>query len=568
MVVIRGSFGGSVPLKCFEKTLKKLNPSGRERDWVFIPYDQLTDAIGPLSRMNPGRAGIVMVENRAWFSRRPYHKQKLALLLANMRHFALEQARRGIAVEYIQTDKSIRSALQEFASKHSPIVMMEAAERELRVELAPLIEKGLVETVPHEGWLTTREDFVKGTGENPPWRMDTFYRYIRKQTGYLMKDGGPFGGKFSLDAENREAWKGEPPAPEPPTFSVDDIKREVAELIEGTYSHHPGRLDMAAIAATSEEAAQYWLWAKKECMTHFGPYEDAMSTASRGLFHTRLSPLINIHRLLPIAVLEDTLRLDIPLNSKEGFVRQLIGWREFMKHVHDMTDGFRQLAEIDVPISEEPGDAGYAAWARKPWKRPNHLSDIDGGSDASALDCREPLPPTFWGAPSGMNCLDTVVESVWDEGWSHHITRLMVLSNIATLLDISPRELTDWFWVAYSDAYDWVVEPNVLGMGTFGLGPLFTTKPYVAGSSYINKMSDYCKECRFTPNGNCPIKRLYWAFLARHETKLADNQRMFMIMNTFRKRKPKDRQLDEQTFTTVKAQLDKGKELRPEDVVG
>lgn len=161
-----------------------------------------------------------------------------------------------------------------------------------------------------------------------------------------------------------------------------------------------------------------------------------------------------------------------------------------------------------------------------------------------------------------MNCLDTVVASVWEEGWSHHITRLMVLSNIATLLDVSPRELTDWFWVAYADAWDWVVEPNVLGMGTFGLGDLFMTKPYVAGSAYINKMSDYCSGCQFDPAGNCPIRRLYWGFLARHEDKLVDNPRLRMPMRNLAKRSRADREEDQRTFEVVRETLLKKKPLK------
>jgi deoxyribodipyrimidine photolyase-related protein len=182
----------------------------------------------------------------------------------------------------------------------------------------------------------------------------------------------------------------------------------------------------------------------------------------------------------------------------------------------------------------------------------------NGGADPSVLDARAPLPPVFWGdAPSGMNCFDTVVQDVWREGWSHHITRLMILSNLATLLDLSPRELTDWFWVAYIDAYDWVVEPNVLGMGTYGAGGLFTTKPYVSGANYIRRMSDYCDGCQFEPGSTCPFGPLYWAFLERHRDLLERNPRLAMPYRNLRLRRA-----SQDRFVQIRETLARGERLR------
>ena len=179
----------------------------------------------------------------------------------------------------------------------------------------------------------------------------------------------------------------------------------------------------------------------------------------------------------------------------------------------------------------------------------------------SALGASWPLPPVFWGTPSGLACLDRVVADVWAEGYTHHITRLMVLANLATLLDVSPRELTDWFWVAYADAYDWVVEPNVLGMGTYAVGDLMTTKPYVSGAAYIARMSDYCEICAFDPTTTCPITRLYWAFLARHEMRLRDNPRLRLPLQALRKRPTARREEDAKTFQHVRATLAAGSAL-------
>jgi deoxyribodipyrimidine photolyase-related protein len=270
-----------------------------------------------------------------------------------------------------------------------------------------------------------------------------------------------------------------------------------------------------------------------------------MSTRSRSLFHTRLSSLINIHRLLPRQVIDEALALPIPLASQEGFIRQILGWREFVYHVHRETDGFRR-----APSQPSPDASADAA--------------DNEGARPSYLGASAPLPPAYWGTPSGLFCLDRVVSDVWAEGYGHHITRLMILANIATLLDVSPREMTDWFWIAYTDAYDWVVEPNVLAMGTFAVGDLMTTKPYVSGAAYINKMSDYCRSCSFSPQETCPITNLYWAFLARHEPHLQGNVRLRLPLQALRRRTPAQRARDARFFETVAAMLRAGGRLTPE----
>jgi deoxyribodipyrimidine photolyase-related protein len=258
-------------------------------------------------------------------------------------------------------------------------------------------------------------------------------------------------------------------------------------------------------------------------------------------------------------MLDDVLALAIDLPSQEGFVRQLLGWREFVRHVHEATDGFRRLEGIEVPVAERPGDGGFGRWRGEPWQPSDESGD--GGAMPSVLATEMPLPPAFWGTPSGLACLDTVVRHVWEDAYSHHITRLMILANVATLLGVSPRELTDWFWVAYHDAYDWVVEPNVLAMGTFGAGDVLSTKPYVSGAAYIHKMSDYCASCAFDPKTNCPITRLYWSFLARNEAKLRGTGRVSMPLVSLSKRSSDDRAEDEAVFRTVRDKLTRGERV-------
>jgi deoxyribodipyrimidine photolyase-related protein len=529
----------------FSEELRARQPSsGAARRWIFVPYDQLSDGIGPLASEPASELGIVLVECPTKAAKRPYHRQKLALVLANLRHFALEQAARGVAVRHVIAPEGAgyADALRPLLPELGPLRVMEPAERELRVDLAPLVAEGGLQVLPHGGWLTPAALLRECGG--PPWRMDAFYRLARRHSGLLMdRRGKPEGGRFSFDGENRQPWPGDPPAPTPPRFEPDAITAEVIDLVATRFTRHPGDLDPGALPATARDTERLWSWAKASCLPLFGPYEDAISTRSSGLFHTRLSPLINLHRLLPARVARETAALDLPLPSKEGFIRQILGWREFMHHVHEATDGLRQLPSGPAPLHQGRDEAGAAP---------------------SALGAHNKLPPAYWGgAPSGMACLDHVIRDVWREGWSHHITRLMVLANIATLLDVSPRALTDWFWVAYIDAFDWVVEPNVLGMGTYGAGDLFTTKPYVSGAGYLDRMGDACEGCAFDPKTSCPLTPLYWAFLDRHQDALATNDRMKLPLASLRKRSPERRAADRLVFERIQAALDAGQTLTP-----
>jgi deoxyribodipyrimidine photolyase-related protein len=551
------------PASVFSRALAERQQGPRKRRvWIHATYDQLTSEVGPLSTHDPCETGLVLLESPWKAARRPYHVQKLALVIANGRHFALEQAARGVRVvhrvargPYREAVAAVVRSLREEGALASdaPLLVMEPAEREMRVDLAPRVADGTLRVVPHGGWLTTAEDFARSQ-TRPPYRMDRFYAYVRRRTGVLMEaDGQPIGGRFSFDADNRRPWRGAPPAPAPPTFAHDAVTEEVLALVETRFAHHPGRLDPARLPVTAAHAEQLWAWALEACLPSFGPYEDAMSRRERTLFHTRISMLTNLHRLLPARVIADVLAAPgLPLPSREAFVRQVLGWREFVRHVHLVTDGFRRDPRGGEAVPTAPAPGGAAAF-----------EGDDGGASPNALGQRRPLPPVFWGrAPSGLACLDHVVEGVWEEGYSHHITRLMVLGNLATLLDVDPRALTDWFWVAYADAYDWVVEPNVLGMGTWATGGLMTTKPYVAGSAYLRRMSDYCDGCAFDPGKDCPITPLYWAFLVRHAGVLRRNPRLRVVMAASDKRAPARRAEDAATFERVADALARGERLR------
>lgn len=509
----------------------------QKRRWIYIPYDRLNDRIGPLAETAPEDSIIVLMESRAKGVRRDYHKKKLVLVLSAMRHFALDQAARGCRVVYGSSPAGFSDGLLELQEKWNwpELLTNRPAERELREELRDAkAQRGLrIRVTRDTAWLTTREEFetLFGTWDRERWQrgerrqylMDTFYRAMRRRTGILMERGKPVGGKWSYDAANRKPYRGQVPVPHRPEFPPDAITQEVIALINQRHPDHFGTTDGFNLPVTREDALVAWRFALGHLLPHFGPWEDAMSTEHPDLFHSMTSPAVNLSLLLPRELVDETAEAfaqgEIPLESAEGFVRQVLGWREFMRHVHEATDGYRALGAVN--------EAGEAT--------PN------------ALGASIPLPPVYWGRPSGMHCMDTVVSGVLANGWSHHITRLMVLSNLATLCGFSPRQLTDWFWFAYVDAYDWVVEPNVLGMATFADGGLTATKPYISGAAYIDRMSDFCGRCALDPKratgaGSCPFTAFYWTFLDRHQQALEKLERMRMPLRTLRMKSEKDRE--------------------------
>ena len=513
----------------------------RSRRWIYVPYDQLDATRSLVAEADPAETVLAFVESAEKARRRPYHVRKLALLLSNGRHFALECAAKGFRIAWHGGEGSFAEGLQSLQDRYrcEMLEVMEPAERELREQLRVLDAGGpRLQGRPNRLWLTEAAEFTSLFPASGPFRMDAFYRQVRRRSGVLMVNGKPEGGRFSFDGENRKSWKGDPPPPPRLSFAPDEVTREVLQLVRERFDHAFGSLEGFDLPCTAADAEAVWSHALQHALPQFGPWEDAMAEEQPLLFHTAVSPLVNLGRLTPHRLLADVLAAyaagRIPLASTEGFVRQLLGWREFVRHVHRVTDGFRTVQREGAP---------------------------------NALGDDVPLPPTWWGgAPSGLRCLDVVTEQVRAQGWSHHITRLMVLGNIATLLGVRPRELTDWFWVAYVDAFDWVVEPNVLGMATWADGGLMTTKPYVSGAAYLHRMGDSCGRCRFDPSGKdpartCPLTPLYWEFLRRHESRLADNERLKLPLAAMRKRSEAQKQQGEAVRRRVLDLLREGGEL-------
>jgi len=525
-------------------------PNGVER-WHFVAYDQLNQELLP--EAEPESLGLIFIETSWKAKQLPYHKQKLALQLSNQRHFALEMQQLGHPISYVFSEKEYSLILEEIVKEYGEITVTKPAELTLRKSISNLITENKIKILDHKGWLTTSEDFISSVGDSPPWRMDKFYRHLRKSRGIMLDgDGKPVGGSWSLDDQNRLPWDGAVELPSNPEFKPDNITTEVIQMIEEKYSHHPGKIIPSNLPTSITDANRLWKWAKSSVMHWFGPYEDAMTQEHKTLFHTTVSSLLNLNRLMPKTLLDDTLKLEIPLNSKEGFVRQIIGWREFVRHVHELTDGF-EIESEDIPARNGAGWEGEWSKSRI---TPNVLENNVG------------LPPTYWGEKSGMLCLDTAVSDVVETGYAHHIPRLMVLANIGNLLGINPRELTDWFWAMFTDAYDWVVEPNVLAMGTYAVGDVMTTKPYVSGTPYIKKMGDYCGDCSLHFKKSCPISDMYWNFLEENQMHFAKNHRMAMPMRTLAKRTQQAKDTAREVTEYVRTQMSQGMELDPEILEG
>jgi deoxyribodipyrimidine photolyase-related protein len=464
------------------------------RRWLFA--DQL------VPHFDVGRDGVLLVESRRALGRRRYHRQKLHLVLSALRHRAAEL---GDSAVLLRAD-TYGEALRELGE---PVRVYEPTSRSAADFVSRQLENGRVEAVdPTPGFSLSRNDFQHWAGDRRRLRMEDFYRFQRQRLGLLVEgDGHPVGGRWSFDEDNREPPpKGadhlDVPAPYRPR--EDDVDAQVRadldrwERDEGLET--VGRDGPRLFAVTRREA----LAALDRFVTHrlgaFGPHEDAMLRGDWAMAHSLLSVPLNLGLLDPVEVAERAVRAfhdgDAPLASVEGFVRQVVGWREYVWHLY---------------------------WHFGPAYR-----------SRNGLGAREPLPQWFDDLDADAveaACLSDVLAGVRDRGWVHHIPRLMVLGNWAAERGYDPDALTEWFQTRFVDGYDWVMPANVVGMSQYADGGAMTTKPYVSGGAYINKMSDYCGGCRYRPTVRvgedaCPFTAGYWAYLDRTADRLEGNPRM------------------------------------------
>lgn len=345
---------------------------------------------------------------------------------------------------------------------------------------------------------------------NPPYKLDPYYRTWRQETGILMEDSKPTGGKYSFDTENRKKAPKEWMVTPPLSFAADDTTKRVIEYTSSTFSNHPFSSYAFEYPVTREDALTTLTHFIAYRLPYFGDHQDAMLQGEPWMAHSLLSASINLGLLFIDEVVEAVENADAPVAAKEGFIRQILGWREYIRAIY--------VAQMPSYVTR------------------------------NFLDLHHPLPPLMYNAKTSMNCLSNVVQETIDHAYNHHIQRLMILGNITTLIGVDPNQVREWFNEMYVDSFDWVVTPNVMGMASYADGGLMSTKPYVASANYINNMSNYCASCRFDPtkktgDNACPVNVWYYDFLDRHQERLAINPRMVYMYANYRKLDPND--LDE-----------------------
>lgn len=474
--------------------------------------DQLSDDLTALTGLDPERDIVLMMEVEAETTYVRHHKQKIVLVLSAMRHFAEALRARGVTVDYVTLDApentgSFTTELQRAVARHRPsrVVMTEPSEWRVRA-MAEAWESaaGLpVEIRDDTRFFASHDRFAAWARGRRGWRMEHFYREMRREHGFLMEGDAPAGGEWNYDQENRKRLPARAVPPQRRRFPPDATTRAVISLVEDRFANHFGDLAAFGWPVTRADA----LRALDDFIAHglpsFGDYQDAMKAGAPFLFHSLLSPALNIGLLSPREVCraaEAAWRSGAaPLNAVEGFVRQILGWREYVRGVYGalMPD--------------------YA--------------------ERNALGATRRLPAFYWTGDTEMRCLREAIGSTAKHAYAHHIQRLMVTGNFALLAGIAPREIEQWYLAVYADAFEWVEMPNTLGMAVFADGGQMASKPYAASGAYIDRMSDLCGGCAYdvkqkTGPQACPFNYLYWAFLIRQTDKLAGNQRLAMPYRT------------------------------------
>ena len=478
---------------------------------VLLPIlgDQLTRTLPSLRGRAKDDTVILMMEvwDEATYVR--HHKQKIVLIFSAMRHFAAELRDAGWQVDYVQLDDegnsgSFTGEVARAIERHDPreVHVTEAGEWRVQRAIEEWPDKFAcdVEILPDDRFICSIADFRDWAEGRDHLTMEHFYREMRKRTGLLMDGGKPVGGAWNYDQQNRESPDKALDPPPRPIFAPDEITQEVIALVESRFGDHFGSLENFGWPVTRDQAEQAADAFFAERIEQFGPYQDAMVHGQDDLFHSMLSTSINCGLLDPLELCQRAAQAyddgKAPLNSVEGFIRQLIGWREYVR-------GFY--------------------WYMMP-----------GLADANALEATRALPEFYWTGETDMRCLADCVRSTRENAHAHHIQRLMVLGNFALLAGIDPKAVQEWYLIVYADAYEWVELPNVAAMILYADGGKLATKPYAASGNYINKMSDYCRECRYTVSKKtgedaCPFNPLYWHFMHRHRDRLESNHRIGRI---------------------------------------
>jgi deoxyribodipyrimidine photolyase-related protein len=481
----------------------------------LIMGDQLSHGLSSLAKLEVGKDLIWMCEVRSEAIRVKHHKKKIAFIFSAMRHFAKELEEAGHKVHYTKyTDagnggsftKELARALKEHSI--SQIVITAPSEYAVMQEVEGWRDTFNLEVkiCPDDRFLCTTETFAKWAQGRKQLRMEYFYREMRREHTILMDEDQPVGGQWNYDSENRKPPKTGLDIPETYTAKPDAITQEVLELVGEMFADHFGDLEPFHFAVTADQARSALKQFVDERLVNFGDYQDAMLQGEPWMYHSHIGFYLNCGLLTPresIEAAETAYReKQAPLNAVEGFIRQILGWREYVRGLY---------------------------WLKMPEY-----------AEMNYLEAKRSLPDFFWTAKTEMNCLHQCVQETKENAYAHHIQRLMIIGNFALIAGLNPEEVNEWYWIVYADAYQWVELPNVSGMVLFADGGLLASKPYAASGAYINRMSNYCKGCRYSvskKNGPdaCPFNYLYWNFLIQHKERLKKNPRMAMIYRTLEK---------------------------------
>ncbi len=446
------------------------------------------------------------------------HKARIVLFLTSMRHFRDLLRKRKFRVHYCQLDdpnnqetlaEELSAAVQDLNPQR--LILVAPGEWRVRESILHVARELNIELDlrPDRHFFSTPAEFADHAKGRKQLRQEYFYRELRRKHDILMDGKDPEGGKWNYDAENRRSFGKQGPGqlPAPKTFRPDATTQAVIELVERRFADHPGQLNSFDWPVTPKQARQALDDFIRHRLPVFGNYQDAMWTDEPYLNHSRISTALNLKLLNPREVVEEAVVAyrsgHAPLSSVEGFVRQILGWREYVHGVY--------------------------------WKfMPEYL-------ERNALQAHHPLPEFYWTGDTEMVCLRQAIEQTLEHGYAHHIQRLMVTGLFALLLGVEPKRVHEWYLAIYVDAVEWVELPNSLGMSQFADGGVMASKPYVASGKYIQRMSNYCASCRFNPaqavgDDACPFTTLYWDFLERHKKRLTNNPRMTMqLKNVERK---------------------------------
>ncbi|MBD2461296.1 cryptochrome/photolyase family protein [Oscillatoria sp. FACHB-1407] len=464
---------------------------------------------------------VLFIESLHHAQKLPYHLQKLVLVWSAMRHFAEELRQAGWAVTYVQAP-DFKTLLLDWIQQYqiSELRVMTPTDRPFAQLIQQLNLPCAVTFTPSNRFIWQDEEFKQWASQRKRLVMEDFYREGRQRFNILMVGDQPAGGRWNFDRENRKPPKGKLTLPEALWFEPDAITQDVIDWVKQSPackdSQEYWQIEPFRWGVTRSQALQVLDFFVETRLSEFGPYQDAMVTGEQTMWHAMLSPYLNLGLLHPLEVVQAAERAYLQhqseweLNSVEGFIRQVLGWREYMHGIY-------------IYMGED--------YPERNWF--NHT---------------QPLPNFYWTGDTQMNCLHQILTQVKETGYAHHIQRLMVLNNFALIAGISPQETEDWFHAAFIDAYDWVMQTNVIGMGQFADGGMMASKPYAASANYINNMSDYCKGCTYKPRDRsgdnaCPFNFFYWDFLARHYDKLKKNHRMFQILRNLERISPEELQV-------------------------